>query len=59
MEYVPDRSINPPESEPTVVGECAYCGEDITIGEDYYDIEGEIVCESHLHEWAQKYHVRV
>lgn len=29
-----------------VFATCEYCGEEIYVGEDYYDLRGEIVCES-------------
>ena len=46
------------EVEPCVIGECAACHEDIRADEDYYDIEGEIVHEECLSDWAEKYRVR-
>lgn len=43
--------------EPEVIGEC-FCGEEIFAGEDYYNIEGELVHECCLTEWAEQYLVR-
>ena len=41
-----------------IVGKCVECCEDICAGEDYYNIEGELVCDNCLHDWARKYRVR-
>ncbi len=37
------------------LGVCAECGEAIAYGEDYYDIEGELLHEDCLREWAEKF----
>ena len=42
-------------NEPAPIGECAYCHEPIYAGEDHYDIEGELIHEDHLVDWASKY----
>lgn len=42
-----------------VIGKCEHCGDDIYADEDYYDIEGEIIHEDCLREWAEKYRVIV
>lgn len=42
-----------------VIGKCEHCGDNIYADEDYYDIEGEIIHEDCLREWAEKYRVIV
>lgn len=44
--------------EAKVIGYCSFCHEEIYAYEDYYDIEGELVHDDHLIDWARKYHVR-
>jgi hypothetical protein len=39
---------------PEVIGKC-YCGEDILSNEDYYDIDGELIHEDCLREWAEQF----
>lgn len=45
--------------EPETVVKCAQCGEDIYADEDRYEIDGEIIHEDCLRDWAEKYRVRV
>lgn len=45
------------EKPAKVVGHCEACHEEIYAGEEYYDIEGELVHDDHLREWAEKYRV--
>ncbi len=35
----------PNADEPPVVHKCLHCGEDISVGDVYYDIDGEPWCE--------------
>jgi len=44
--------------EPEVIAHCAQCGDDIYAVEDYYEIDGEIIHEDCLREWAEKYLVK-
>lgn len=37
-----------------VVGVC-WCGSQIRADEDYYEIDGELIHDDCLHEWAQQY----
>lgn len=39
-----DGMLKYKEKEPERLCGCAWCGEAIYIGEDYYDLEGESVC---------------
>lgn len=43
MPYMIERTIEPPEDK--VFCQCEKCGGDIYIGEDYFDFDGDIVCE--------------
>ena len=54
----PIRDAERYHGEAEVIGKCEHCGDDIYEGEDYYDIEGEIIHEDCLREWAEKYLVR-
>lgn len=45
------------EKEAEVVGICEACREEIHAGEDYYDIEGDLLHEDCLLDWAWKYKV--
>ena len=47
------------QGEAEVIGKCEHCGDDIYASEDYYEIEGEIIHEDCLREWAEKFLVRV
>lgn len=38
---------------PKIYSECACCGTDILDGDDYYDINGEIMCENCAYEWLR------
>lgn len=35
--------------EPETIGYCEVCGEPITTCDAYYDCDGVLVCENHLH----------
>lgn len=37
------------------IGTCVECGDPIGYGEEYYDIEGELLHWDCLREWAEKY----
>lgn len=37
------------------IGYCAVCGEPIEYGEDHYDIDGELIHEDCLRDWADKF----
>lgn len=54
----PIRDAEQYHTEPSVIGKCEHCGDYIYADEDYYDIEGEIIHEDCLREWAEKYLVR-
>lgn len=41
--------------DPTPIGECVVCGDGITICDDYYDIDGDLIHDDCLHEWAKQY----
>lgn len=41
----PDAQLEPPEDNSPIVGECCMCGYEIPVGEEFYDIEGEAVCD--------------
>lgn len=44
------------EKESEVIGYCAHCDEPIYEGEDYYDIEGDVILhEDCLTDWARQY----
>lgn len=45
--------------KPSVVGYCSVCGMLIEDGETFYDIEGELVHEDCLMDWAKKYRVEL
>lgn len=45
------------EREAEVVGICEACREEIHAGDDYYDIEGDLLHEDCLLDWAWKYKV--
>lgn len=34
---------------------CDCCGDKIKPGMDYYDMDGEIVCENCIHDWMADY----
>lgn len=38
-------------------GKCAHCGEPIYGGEPHYDIDGELVHEECLFDWAESYKI--
>lgn len=40
------------------VGICTACQEPVYGGEEYYDIEGELVHDDCLRDWAEKYRVK-
>lgn len=40
---IPERPMVPPEDK--VFCQCEKCGGDIYVGEDYYDFDGDVVCE--------------
>ena len=39
-----ERTGYPRSLAPRVFTTCDWCGEDIRIGDDYYDVHGEILC---------------
>lgn len=43
------------EKEAEVVGICESCREEIHAGEDYYDINSDLLHEDCLLDWARKY----
>ena len=43
MPEMVERSIEPPEDK--VFCECDRCGGEIYVGEEYYDFDGDIICE--------------
>lgn len=36
-------------------GRCTHCGEEVYDYDDYYDIEGELLHEDCLYDWAAQY----
>ena len=46
--------MDPPE--PDVAFHCDCCGEEIYVGEDYYEIEDVRICKECLIEWMDKYY---
>lgn len=47
------------QKEPRSIGACSACGEPITTDDEfYYNIEGELVHDDCLREWAEKYRIR-
>ena len=45
------------QKEPEPIGRCVQCGADIYPSDDHYNIEGELVCDDCLTDWARKYKV--
>lgn len=43
------------EKEAEIVGICESCREEIHAGEDYYDINGDLLHDDCLLNWARKY----
>ena len=46
------------EREPKKIGVCEECSDPIYDGEDYYEIDGDMLHEDCLYDWAHKYKVR-
>lgn len=49
----PELPLEPPEDKP--VGYCAHCGQEIYEGETVYDIDGELIHEDCLADFAAEY----
>lgn len=43
--------------EPRTIGRCVVCKDNIQAGEDHYSIDGELVHEDCLRDWADKHKV--
>ena len=46
------------QKDPVIIGHCFNCGEELAEGDDHYDIEGVLLHEDCLHDWAKQYLVR-
>lgn len=44
--------------EPIIIGKCEACREDIQKGETHYNIDGDLIHDDCLTDWASKYRVR-
>ncbi len=53
FEYLPERPLEPPEDTP--VAYCDYCGGEIYEGEVVYNIDGRLIHEDCLHDFADDY----
>lgn len=53
MYDIPERPLDPPEDK--VFAMCDCCGGEIYEGEDYYSIDGELIHEDCLHDFADEY----
>ena len=40
--------------DPKDIGICVICGHEISEDEDYWDIEGDLVCDDCLHDYCDK-----
>lgn len=45
------------QAEPELIGICEECGAEIYSGDDYYDIEGNLIHEDCLTGWAERFRV--
>lgn len=50
MDIGHEPPLDPPECEERVMFECAYCGDSIFEGDDYYELGCEPVCEQCIEE---------
>lgn len=50
---IPERPLDPPED--VVVGYCVHCGGEIYDGETVYNIDGDLIHEDCLHDFAKDY----
>lgn len=48
----PERPLDPPEDE--ICGYCDFCGGEIYVGEEVYGINGDIIHEDCLLDYAKK-----
>ena len=53
FEYLPERPLEPPEEKP--IAYCDYCGGEIYEGETVYNIDGQLIHEDCLHDFADDY----
>ena len=53
FEYLPERPLEPPEDKP--IAYCDYCGGEIYEGETVYSIDGQLIHEDCLHDFADDY----
>lgn len=51
FEYLPERPLEPPEEKP--IAYCDYCGGEIYEGETVYNIDGQLIHEDCLHDFAR------
>lgn len=49
----PEPPLDPPED--VVVGYCACCGDEIYEGDDVYEIDGDLIHDDCLREYAEKF----
>lgn len=45
------------QKDPAPLGYCVTCGEAIVFGDDYYEIDGELIHEDCLTDWAAQFRV--
>ena len=43
-----------PDDEASVAFKCDQCREEIYVGDDYYDCDGDFLCEDCAREWLEK-----
>ena len=53
FEYLPERPLEPPEDKP--IAYCDYCGGEIYEGETVYTVDGQLIHEDCLHDFADDY----
>ena len=50
-----DRKMDSQQQEFKIFSECDICSSEICIGEDYYNFDGEIVCNNCIHEYVEEF----
>lgn len=53
-EICPDFKLTPPDDRPSV-DRCIICGEGIQYGVEYFDFDGDTVCEECVHEYITRF----
>lgn len=54
-EICPDGRLTPPDDRPNV-DRCIICGEGVQYGVEYFDFDGDTVCEECVHEYITRFH---